>query len=294
MRIDYCVTGQYDGKTVLHVLKGQMKLSSRLIKKLKKHGGIFLNGSLAKTRDTTHEGDIVSAVIEYNEDTNVLPEESDISVIYEDQCFLAVNKPAGIPVHPSAGHQTGTLAQMVIAYLNKQGLSVKARPVNRLDKDTSGIILFAKNSHVQDRLIAQMKMDRVTKIYLGIVHGIYEPSEGIIDLPIARKDNSTIERIIDENGTPSVTRYKTLEVRKDLSLVQFILETGRTHQIRVHTRAMGHPLLGDWLYSDIRTDLIGRQALHSTTFAFDHPITSERIILNTSIPDDMRRVLAMN
>ena len=291
MRIDFNVTEQYDGKKVLHVLKGQMKLSSRLIKNLKKHDGILLNGSSARTIDTVHTGDIVSAVIEYNEKINFQPEESDISIIYEDQYFLAVNKKAGIPVHPSAGHQAGTLVQMVLAHLIKQGLSVKARPINRLDKDTSGIVLFAKNSYIQDRLIAQMKKNSVFKLYLGIVHGIYEPSEGIINLPIARKINSTIERVVDTNGTPSITRYKTLEVHKDLSLVQFTLETGRTHQIRVHSKAMGHPLLGDWLYSDIKTDLIDRQALHSTLFAFDHPITSGRIILNAPIPEDMRKVL---
>ncbi len=291
MRIDYKVNEKYDGKKVYHVLQGQMKLSSRLIKNLKKHDGILLNGVSARTIDPVHSGDIISAVIEYSEDINILPEESDISIIYEDECFLAVDKKAGVPVHPSAGHQTGTLVHMVLAHFIKQGLSVKARPINRLDKDTSGIVLFAKNSYVQDRLISQMKSNRVEKIYLGIVHGVYDPPEGIIDLPIARKDNSTIERTIDPKGDPSLTRYKTIEIRKDLSLVQFALETGRTHQIRVHTKAMGHPLLGDWLYSDIRTDLIDRQALHSTLLAFDHPITSERIILNAPIPEDMRKVL---
>jgi 23S rRNA pseudouridine1911/1915/1917 synthase len=291
MRIDFIVNEQYDGKKVHHVLQGQMKLSSRLIKNLKKHDGILLNGASARTIDPVHSGDIVSAVIEYSENINILPEESDISIIYEDECFLAVDKKAGVPVHPSAGHQTGTLVHMVLAHFKKQGLIVKARPINRLDKDTSGIVLFAKNSFVQDRLIAQMKNNRVEKIYLGIVHGVYDPPEGVIDLPIARKENSTIERVIDPEGDRSVTRYKTLAVHNDLSLVQFALETGRTHQIRVHTKAMGHPLLGDWLYSDIRTDLIDRQALHSTLLAFDHPITSERIILNAPIPGDMRKVL---
>lgn len=291
MRIDFEVNEQYDGKKVLHVLKGQMKLSSRLIKKLKKHDGIFLNDRLTRTIDTIHNGDTVSVVIEYNEEIHFQPEEADISIIYEDQYFLAVNKNAGIPVHPTARHNTGTLAQMVLSHFIKQGLSIKTRPINRLDKDTSGVVLFAKNAHMQDRIISQMKENSVLKVYVGIVHGVFEPFEGVINLPIARKDTSIIERVVDPSGASAVTRYKTLEVHNGLSLVQFILETGRTHQIRVHTRAMGHPLLGDWLYSDIKTDLIDRQALHSTTLAFNHPITSERIILNAPIPEDMRKVL---
>lgn len=291
MRIDFTATEQDERKKVLHILKGEMKLSTRLIKQLKKHNGILLNGQPIRTIDPVHTGDIVSVIIEYSEDNYIQPEESELSIIYEDQCFLAVNKKAGIPVHPTAGHNTGTLAHMVLSHLIKQGLSIKIRPINRLDKDTSGIVLFAKNSHMQDRIINQMKNNSVFKVYLGIVHGVYEPNEGIINLPIARKEGSTIERIVDIAGAQSITRYKTLEVKNDLSLVQFILETGRTHQIRVHTRAMGHPLLGDWLYSDIQTDLISRQALHSTTLAFDHPITGERIILNAPIPEDMRKVL---
>ncbi len=292
MRIDFEVTDLYDKNKVLHVLKSQMKLSTRLIKQLKKHNGILLNGQPIRTIDPVHTGDIVSVIIEYSEDNYIQPEESDISILYEDSCFLAVNKEAGIPVHPTSGHNTGTLAHMVLSHLIKQGLSIKIRPINRLDKDTSGVVLFAKNSHMQDRIINQMKNNRVSKVYLGIVHGVFEPKEGIINLPIARKDGSTIERIVDMSGAPSITKYKTLGIYNDLSLVQFILETGRTHQIRVHTRAMGHPILGDWLYSDIQTDLISRQALHSTTLAFDHPITGERIILNASIPEDMRRVLS--
>lgn len=291
MRIDFIVTGQYEGKKVLNILRGCMKLSSRLVKTLKQRGGILLNDSPGRTSDIVHAGDKVSAVIEYDEEINYQPEEAEISVLYEDPYFLAVDKKAGIPVHPSAGHTSGTLAQMVLAHFIKQGLHIKARPINRLDRDTSGIVLFAKNAHIQERMIDQMKNNRVMKKYLGIVHGIYDPLEGTIDLPILRKENSTIERIVDPRGAPSVTRYKTLSIQNDLSLVQFMLETGRTHQIRVHTRAMGHPIVGDWLYSDIKTDLIGRQALHSATLAFDHPVTSERIVINAPFPEDMRRVL---
>lgn len=292
MRIDYKVTDEYNGKKVLHVLKNQMKLSGRLIKRLKLSNGILLNDTPIRTVDLMHAGDLVSVIINFIEEVEIEPEDSKLSIIYEDECFLAVNKPPHMPVHPTARHTTGTLAHAVLAYFNKQGLFIKARPINRLDKDTSGIVLFAKNSHMQDQIIRQMKEDKVLRIYVGVVHGVFDPIEGVINLPIARKNSSIIERIISPIGDFALTRYKTLEIHDDLSLVQFILETGRTHQIRVHARAMGHPILGDWLYSNIQTDLIGRQALHSHIFGFEHPITGERIELIAPIPEDIQKVLS--
>lgn len=293
MKIDFEVTDQYSDKKVLYILKNELKLSGRLIKKLKAAGGILLNKKPVRTVDTVHKGDVLSVIIDFNEDVYINPEASELSVIYEDDCFLAVNKEPGIPVHPTAGHPVGTLAHQVLAHFMKQELSIKIRPINRLDKDTSGIVLFAKNAHMQDQIINQMKNNRVYKEYLGIVHGLFNPLEGVINLPIARKNDSIIERIVDPAGAPSITRYKTLEQHNDLSLVQFVLETGRTHQIRVHSRAMGHPLLGDWLYSDIRTDLIGRQALHSHILAFDHPLNGQRIELIAPLPKDMQKILAV-
>ena len=293
MRIDLEIAEQNNKKKVLHVLKKEIQLSGRLINKLKASGGILLNEKPIRTVDSVQKGDILSVIISFNEEVFIQPEASELSILFEDDCFLAVNKKPGVTVHPSAGHSTGTLAQQVLAYFIKQGLSIKVRPINRLDKGTSGIVLFAKNSHMQDRLINQMKENRVFKAYLGIVHGTFDPLEGIINQPIARKSGSIIERIVDPSGAPSVTKYKTLEIHNNLSLVQFILETGRSRQIRVHTRAMGRSLLGDWLYSDIKTDLIERQALHSYSLAFDHPLSGQRIEIVAPIPNDMKKVLAV-
>lgn len=291
MKIEFKVTEPYAKKKVLYILKNEMQLSNRLIRKLKENGGILLNDKPIRTVDPVQKGDIVSIIINFNEKVYIQPEASKLSIVYEDDCFLAINKEPGILVHPTAGHPTGTLAHQVLAHFIEQGLFIKIRPINRLDKDTSGIILFAKNSHIQDNIINQMKEKRVFKAYLGIVHGVFNPLEGIISLPIARKNDSIIERIIDSSGAPSITAYKTIQTYNDISLVRFVLKTGRTHQIRVHAKASGHPLLGDWLYSDIKTDRIGRQALHSHTLAFDHPLNGERIELVAPMPKDMQKVL---
>jgi len=291
MRIDFQVTEEFDQKKVYNILRGPMKLSDSLIKKLKKSDGILLNGSSVRTIDMVKTGDILSVIISDSEETSITPENIPISIIYEDDCFIAVDKPPHMVVHPSAGHQTGTLAQGVLWYFHKQGLYTKIRPINRLDRDTSGIVLIAKNAYVQDQLAKQMQKNQVFKAYLGIVHGIFEPASGTIRLPIARKEGSTMERIIDSSGYDSITHYETIKTYTDISLVKFILETGRTHQIRIHSKAMGHPLIGDWLYSGIPTNLIDRQALHSHQLSFDHPITGKRIELVSDLPEDMKKVL---
>lgn len=291
MRLDYLITEEFNGLKVYNILRGPMKVSGTMIKRLKKSGGILLNDAPVRTIDGVKSGDILTVIIDNNEGATIIPENNPISVLYEDESFIAVDKPANMAVHPSAGHQTGTLAQAVLWYLIEQGLQTKIRPINRLDRDTSGITLFAKNAYIQDQLARQMKDNRVYKAYLGIVHGVFSPEKGTIRLPIARKEGSIMERVIDSSGYDSITHYETIKVHNDLSLVKFVLETGRTHQIRVHSKAMGHPLLGDGLYSDIVTNLIGRQALHSHQLSFDHPITGKRIELVSPLPEDMKRVL---
>jgi len=292
MRIDFLVTEEYDKRKVYNILKGPLALSENLIRRLKTTQGILLNGNPARTIDPVSLGDTVSINLEFNEEVHFDAEDIPLSIIYEDDSFLAVDKGPYMPVHPSFGHNTGTLAQAVLWHFNKQGLNIKVRPINRLDRDTSGITLFAKNPYVQDQLTRQMKEDKVFKAYLGIVHGTFEPLKGTIRLPIARKEGSILERTIDPSGLDSITDYETLGVFGDLSLVKFILKTGRTHQIRVHSKAMGHPLIGDWIYSDIPTSLIDRQALHCHQLFFDHPVSGKRIELTSPLPDDMKKVLA--
>ena len=294
MQIDFKADEAYCGKKVYHILRGPLKISNNLITQLKKNGGILLNGRPARTVDKVQIGDVVSVNLDFREETFLEPEDRPLDIVFEDNSLLAVNKPPHMPVHPSAGHRTGTLAQAVLWHYQKQGLAVKIRPDNRLDSGTSGLTLFAKNAHIQDLLIGQMKENRIYKSYLGIVFGSFEPLSGTIRLPISRKEGSILERIVDPAGYPSVTHYSTIEILGDYSLVQFVLETGRTHQIRVHAKAAGHPLLGDWLYSDIPTHIIDRQALHAHRLSFDHPLTEEKIDLIAPIPDDIKRILYYN
>lgn len=291
MQIDFLVTKEYDKRKVYNILKGPLALSENLIRRLKTTQGILLNGKPARTIDTADLGDLVSVNLDFNEEVFFDAEDTPLSILFEDDSFLAVDKGPHTPVHPSFGHTTGTLAQAVLWHYQSQGLNIKVRPINRLDRDTSGIALFAKNPYIQDQLTRQMREGRVFKAYLGIVHGSFDPPYGTIRLPIARKEGSILERTIDPSGLDSITDYETIRVYGDLSLVKFVLKTGRTHQIRVHSKASGHPLIGDWIYSDIPTTLIDRQALHCHQLFFDHPVTGKRIELTSFLPDDMKRVI---
>lgn len=165
----------------------------------------------------------------------------------------------------------------------------KIRPINRLDRDTTGIVIFAKNEYIQECLVKQMKQGNFYKEYLAILEGTLEKNKGMIDAPIARKDGSIIERCIDKNGAKAITHYEVIDIKDNLSLVKFVLETGRTHQIRIHSKYIGHPILGDTLYGN-ETNLISRQALHAHKTSFIHPITKKQIELISPLPKDMLEI----
>ena len=209
-----------------------------------------------------------------------------LNIIYEDDYLLILNKPAGIAIHPSALHFYDTLSNGVKYYFDIMGIHKKIRIVNRLDKDTSGIVIFAKNEYVQELLSLQMKSNSFKKEYIGVLEGILETSKGTINAPIARKSNSIIERCIDESGQTSITNYKVIKIFSNMSLVHFVLETGRTHQIRVHSKYIGHPIVGDTLYGSF-SPIISRQALHSYKVKFMHPITMKSMELVADIPHDI-------
>lgn len=280
---------------VKEVLKEYWEISDRLLIKLKKQQKIFLNGNPTYVNAILKDNDIVSIDLDFEETSeNIVPTKINLDIIFEDDFLLIVNKPAGIPVHPSISHYEDSLSNGIKYYFNSINLNKKIRPINRLDKDTSGIVLFAKNEYIQESLVKQMKKNIFKKEYLAILSGILNEKNGTINAPISRKENSIIEREINSSGDIAITHFelqKTFAINsQNYSLVKFILETGRTHQIRLHSKYIGFPILGDTLYGS-PSKLINRHALHAFKVCFIHPISKELITLEIDLPDDIKNLL---
>lgn len=291
MNFTYTISENDLYTTVKDVLRNYFFVSSRLLTKLKINKCIYLNNKLCNLSDTVTIGDIVSFNLNYEEDnSNIVATNIPLNIIYEDSCFLILNKKPNIAIHPSMLHYDNSLSNGVKFYFDKIGLKKKIRPVNRLDRNTSGLVIFAKNEYVQEFLIKQMQNNTFSKEYLAILEGILDEKQGTINAPIARKKDSIIERCIDKTGDTAITHYKVLKDFNNLSLVNFKLETGRTHQIRVHSSYIGHSILGDDLYGN-KSNLILRQALHSYKISFIHPKTREKLELEIDLPSDMKNIL---
>jgi 23S rRNA pseudouridine1911/1915/1917 synthase len=219
------------------------------------------------------------------EQAEVAPEWTDLEVLYEDDFCLVVNKPSGMPVHPSKPGQSGTLAHAVASYYEQTGQACRIRHIHRLDEDTTGPVLYAKNEYAHILLDAEMRSKTIGRTYIAILQGKLKPASGLIDKPIGKDRHQPNRRRISPGGEPARTRYKTLEQAPFGSLVELQLETGRTHQIRVHMQSAGAPLAGDGLYGG-STRLIGRQALHGKYLEFPHPWSGELIRTDAKPPPD--------
>lgn len=287
MKLEYIVNNLTEYSILKEVLKQKFLLSDRLIVKLKKNNQIYLNNNTTFVNQKLEIGDKVLVVLDFEETCdNIVPTKMDLNILYEDDTMLIVNKPPFIPVHPSMDHYEDSLSNGVKYYFNSIGLKRKIRPVNRLDKNTSGIVVFAKNEYIQEYLIKQMKDNTFEKEYIALVDGIIDKQEQIVEAPIARKENSIIERCVNPSGDNAVTVIELLKTYDTYSLTKCILKTGRTHQIRVHTSYIGHPILGDDLYGN-KSDKINRQALHALKISFIHPITNKKLEITAKIPKDI-------
>lgn len=294
MILTHRVTAAEDNSTLKNVLKRSLYMSTAILKGMKQTDNVLVNGTPCRFIDRVRLGDVISVRLQSgDEETTLTPQDIPVNILYEDEALIVLNKPADMVIHPCAGHPDGTLGNALAGYYNGKGQKIKIRPLGRLDRNTTGLVLFAKNQYSQDFLIRQMRERIYEKKYLGIVHGSMPEPEGEISLPIMRREGSIIERITHMDGEESLTLYRTLQKCKDYSLVEFRIITGRTHQIRVHCKAVGNPLLGDTLYGNIPTALIQRQALHSHTVTFIHPFSRNRITLEAPLPEDMKRVIML-
>jgi len=287
MKLKYIINKQTKYTTIKQLLKCEFDVSERLILKLKKEHKIYSNQNVANINYKLNIGDIITADISFEEDSeNILPTKMDLDILYEDDCLVIINKPPNMPVHPSMNHYEDSLSNGVKYYFDSISLKRKIRPINRLDKDTSGIVLFAKNEYIQECLIKQMKANTFEKEYLALVEGNISSKGQTVIAPIARKNESIIERCISEDGDYAETEIELIKSYNDYSLIKCTLKTGRTHQIRVHTKHIGHPILGDTLYAS-SSNLISRQALHAHRIKFIHPLTKELVEIICEPPDDM-------
>ncbi len=280
---------------IKEVLKSYFSISDRLLTKLKKNNKIYLNNKVTYVNCKIKIEDLISIDLNFNEKSNnIFPTKMNLDILFEDDSFLIINKPFNIPVHPSILHFNNSLSNGVQYYFEENNITTKIRPVNRLDKDTSGIVIFAKNEYIQECLIRQMKNNIFKKEYYAILEGHIQNASQTINAPIARKAGSIIEREVNDNGTISITHINLIKNFKvnfnKFSFVHITLETGRTHQIRVHSKYICHPILGDTLYGN-PSNLISRQALHAYKVTFIHPITKKHIIIEACLPNDMKSIL---
>ena len=286
------VTPEDEGLELREIMREHFDFSSRLRNKIKRNKLVMLNGVQTPGWIKPSVGDVISITLP-EERSNFEPQPIPLYPVFEDDDLMVINKQPGLIVHPTKGHPTGTVANALMHYMEQTGRHFKIRFVNRLDMDTSGLLVIAKNQNCQNDYTLQMKKNLVEKRYIAIVKGLVEAEEGTIDLPIGRPDPDNVRRGVMDGGSPSVTHYKVLQrfTKQPYSLVELLLETGRTHQIRVHMSHIGHPVLGDWLYGGENVNLIERQALHAARLSFTHPITGEKMMLEAPLPDDMKKAI---
>ena len=284
---EYQISSGEEGRKLGDFLR-EKGYSRQLLRQLKEtENGLLRNGQPTFMTIALKNGDRIRVrLLETVDSDGIVPVSMPLSILYEDEDILVVNKPADMPVHPSLGNYTNTLANGVAAYLETKGESCPFRCINRLDRDTSGALILAKNALSAAILSVQMRNRQISRTYLAVVEGIPRQS-GTISAPISRAADSVIERRIDfENGESAITHYQLLEVKNNHSLLEIHLETGRTHQIRVHMSYIGHPLPADYLYNPVY-DTFKRQPLHSLQLKFCHPITGTPMCLMAPVPEDM-------
>lgn len=282
---EFIVDTLHDGINLKTFLRRECGLSARSMTILKySFGNIMSNGKELRAHDILHEGEKVTVTLP-REHSDIEPVEGILDILYEDDCLLIINKPAAMPVHPTKVHQLDTLANIVAFHQQKRGEDYLFRSLNRLDKNTSGCVIIAK-----DRVAYSLVKPTIQKKYIAVCEGIVE-QEGTINAPITLSPDSTMKRCVSTDGAEAVTYYKPLLYGNGHTLCELWLETGRTHQIRCHMSHIGHPLAGDDLYGG-GLDLISRQALHCQSVELLHPLSHQRMCFTTDVPQEFYAVIS--
>ena len=276
-------------------LEAHLDISRSQIKKLIDKGLVFVDERRAKKPgEKVQKGGSITVLIPEPQPSHLVPKDEKLEILYEDEFVAVINKPAGIPVHPSAGHYHDTLANILIAkfpLISFAGGEERPGIVHRLDKDTSGALIIAKNEKAHEILSQKLKEKKITKIYLAVCEGIPNPLEGRIEAPISRHPVDRKKMAVNVKGREAITIYKTIAQKDKKAVVLARIITGRTHQIRVHFHHKSFPILGDRVYGKKGLDLIKRQALHAIYLGFDHPIYEEKIEVFCRLPDDIKDLL---
>lgn len=283
------ISKAYHNMEILEYLREVHSFSKRILTGIKFDGGqITVNGNSQKVRYQLQTDDRLSVQFPSEKiGRNLIAEDLPLHIVYEDEDIMVLNKPANVAVMPSENHKTGTIANRILGYYEKQNIPYTVHIVTRLDRDTSGLLLVAKYRYIHSLLARAHESNEIHRKYTAVIEGKLKEIQGVIDAPIMRKEGSIIERTVNLSGKSAITEYNLLKEWKNHSLVEITLKTGRTHQIRVHFSHLGHPLAGDDLYGGSKK-IISRQALHCSELIFKHPLTKKRVSYHLSVPDDMR------
>lgn len=288
--ISHVVTAEEAGSAVRAIVRRVMGVSRGMYASLKFADAVTINGGRALADRTVAEGDVLAVRYADARETALAPYALPLRVAYRDEDLLVIDKPAPLPSVRSA-HQTDRTLENALYSYDGEPEDFVYRPINRLDKGTSGLMLVARNAYIQNLMQRMLHTDRFARQYLAVTEGAPRDGEGVIDLPIALETPGRARRVVRADGKRSVTRYRVIREENGRALVSLLLETGRTHQIRVHMAALGCPVVGDYLYGRSDESLGGRFALHAARVTFDHPVLKKTISLESPLPDELRALL---
>lgn len=282
---------EIQGETTLkEVLLDKLNFSVRSLSKMKREKSVLVNGNYKKMDTALHSGDLIQVKIDEDK-ANFEPQDLNLNILYDDFDIIMVDKPPFMVVHPTKSHFDNTIANGVTHFIDSKDEKVKIRFVNRLDMNTSGLVIVAKNAYAHHVISDDMKYDKVEKKYITVVKGIIKDDFGEIEAPIYRPIDDSIKRVVDDRGQYALTKYKVLDRLNDATVLEVELLTGRTHQIRVHMDYIGHGIIGDELYGYVDESLINRQALHAYSLKFEQPRTKELLKFEAEVPEDMRELI---